>query len=289
MLSSTGPGDDVIAWIVLFACRSTDTDTDGGDPVVAPAIVLNEVSTFHGDFVELFNGTDEDADLSTFTITSGGVVVESQQLTGSVPAGGIVVLADADLTLDLDHAGDTVTLVDGNGDVADEVQFAAGEASPSYGRLPDGGPTWVTFATATPGTANHDGLPEANPSPYAIAVNEIVDYGDNEDSVEIYSMEAEDVDLTGFWYIDSSNNAANERFVLTTGTIAPGQFKSLSSHTFGLKREGDRVALFDAENRLVDVLEWDEDYLTESFCRIPDGTGDGRPCSTPTPAAANVE
>lgn len=277
----------MIAWIVLlFACRSTDTDAGGP---AGPAIVLNEVSSFHGDFVELFNGTGNDVDLSTYEIASLGMAADSQALTGSLPAGGIVVFADDDLQLELDHTGDTVTLLDGDGAVVDEVQFTDGQASPSYGRLPDGGPTWVTFATPTPGTENHDGLPEANPSPYAIAVNEIVDYGDHDERIEIWSMEAADVDLTGFWYIDSSNNAANERYVFTTGTLAPGQFESLSSHTFGLKREGDRVALFDAENRLVDVLEWDQDYVTESFCRIPDGTGEGRSCATATPGAANVE
>jgi hypothetical protein len=81
----------------------------------------------------------------------------------SVPAGGhVVFLADEDTDQGSRHAGfklgkggETVGLFLSDGaTLVDSVTFGAQTTNVSYGRIPDGGPTWAALSPSTPGAAN---------------------------------------------------------------------------------------------------------------------------------------
>lgn len=282
-------------WLCLWAAACGR----GGAPSAAPGLVVNEYSTYYGDFVELYNAGSVAFDLrgtelrATAIVTddSGRVATDTAEPRShvitepfSLPPGLFYVVWEPLL----DDDGGTLELVAPNGTSLETVTWADNEAHPSRGRYPDGAADWRTFAVPTPGTANRSDAPGDAPSPYDVALNEVVAGGDNFDPVEILSLAADEIDLTGFWYIDSSNNADNERFVFAGVTLAPGEFLVLEDHTFGLREEGDAVYLYDPENRLVDTLAWDAAQANISFCRVPDGTGEGRACSAATLGGPNT-
>lgn len=280
------------ALALLAGCSSENVNTG---PISAPPagrIVINEVSTFDGDYLELYNAGDADTDVGGWLVHNW-VLAPPVPLTTllkggtNVPPGGFLLFADDALPINLHHTGDFVQLIDDQGVVVDKVSWGDTKASPSYGRFPDGDEQLVIMTNPTPGTPNRIDVPENNPSPINLVINEVK--ANSPDMIELLSLESETVSLEGFWYIDSSNNPENERFVFGPGaSIAPNTYVVLKDQTFGLLNNGDRVALFDPENRLVDVVEWTSGQADLSYCRVPDGTGEPVPCSMSTLGSPNV-
>ena len=72
-------------------------------------------------------------------------------------------------------------------------------------------------------------------------------------------------------------------------TLGPGDFLVLTKgvdHTFGLG-DADAVKLRDPNGLLVDILAWGAGDADVSFCRRPDGEGEGEPCDPATFGAPN--
>ena len=75
------------------------------------------------------------------------------------------------------------------------------------------------------------------------------------------------------------------------GLLEAGAYLTLyknADHAFGLGGE-DAVFLYDLNDDLVDLCDWAIDEASVSYCRIPDGTGTFRSCSTPRFDALNIE
>jgi len=119
----------------------------------------------YDDWFELYNPGSTDVSLAGMYLTDKLSEPTKFRIPENVtiPAGGYLVFwADEETDLGSQHtnfklsaSGETIALFHTDGaTLIDSVTFGAQTADVSYGRTPNGGPTWVTLSKATPGAAN---------------------------------------------------------------------------------------------------------------------------------------
>ena len=147
----------------------SDTDTDADTDVPIPGdVALNEMLSLSTDgspdWVELYNEGELEMDLEGWAITDHyGQVAPYVFEEGTVvpPQDFLVLLADGEnrvgedihLSFRLAVAGETLTLLDDDGDVYDEVAFPELPAGSSWASVPDGSGDWEV-SQPTPGESN---------------------------------------------------------------------------------------------------------------------------------------
>jgi len=100
--------------------------------------------------------------------------------------------------------------------------------------------------------------------------------------VEIYNAGNISVDLNGWKLTDSDNHQKS-----LSGTIQPNEFYVYKDGNGWLNNSGDSVLLFDSSNIVVDKTEYDNTEHNVTVGRETDGTGNFKPCSTPSPGETN--
>ena len=173
--SSAGTNEEDSEWIVF------DVDTwdylgshPHGTGGPAPTIVINEFLANAGeccgvdlfgsaeDFVELYNYGESAIDISGwgFSDTDGEVATIAVEGT-SIGAGEFFILwftgeADAFPQIDdkLSADGESIHIADASGATVVLLDFTAQEEDISYGRVPDGGDSWVSLSSPSPGASN---------------------------------------------------------------------------------------------------------------------------------------
>jgi hypothetical protein len=119
-----------------------------------------------------------------------------------------------------------------------------------------------------------------------VVINEVTASGD--DNVELLNVGDAAANLAGWSLSDS--DATNTPYAFASGTtLAPGARLVLvkdTDHTFGLGSD-DLLVLRNAQEAVVDQVDWPAGQAAVSYCRIPDGTGTFRVCNA-TFGAANT-
>lgn len=155
----------------LAACAGGGDDTDPtptGDVRINELMASNQAavedpSGAFPDWLEIANFGDAEVDLSGASLTDD--LAEPAKWvfpSGSTLAAGEyrVVWADGDgtqpwsTTFKLSAAGEAVGLFAADGATLDQVEFGAQATDVSFARTPDGGDTWATADTPSPGAAN---------------------------------------------------------------------------------------------------------------------------------------
>ena len=144
----------------------TDAMEDGTDaldssPPEEPAPALNEIGCYGDEFIELVNGAQEaPADLSGYVLSDGEGPAHNYVLPlGTVvpPQGRLVIVEKSDGTVGfpfgIQCGGDTVALLDPDGEVVDSVELPLVMKGNTCSRLPDGIGPWEESA-GTPGAVN---------------------------------------------------------------------------------------------------------------------------------------
>ena len=123
-------------------------------------VFLNEIvadNPHGGDWIELYNGGDEDVCLSGWALVdSAPEHLQSLAGTLTIEAGGhLLLMRGVDFSFGI-GAEDTVKLIGAGGVVADETSWLDGEAieGTSWGRIPDGSGPFQAIGFPTPGSAN---------------------------------------------------------------------------------------------------------------------------------------
>lgn len=161
-----------VALVALMGCK------DGEQTWEPPEVYVNEFMASNAsgyqdesgafpDWIELWNGSDELVDLSTFTLTDDA----TQPQKWSFPAGSeiesdgyLIVFADGDPSTETElHAnfklsadGEAIQLIGPASEdfpVVDYVSFDVQTTDVSWARFPNGG-EWDADDTPTPGAAN---------------------------------------------------------------------------------------------------------------------------------------
>lgn len=122
-----------------------------------------------------------------------------------------------------------------------------------------------------------------------IVINEVTSKGDDE--IELYNRGQTSVDLTGWYVTDDEPDQDGHVYRFEDGTtLDAGDFLVLvkgDHHEFGLGSD-DHVALHAPDGQTVDLVAWIDHEADPSLCRIPDGTGEFRQCSTSTFGGPNA-
>jgi len=117
------------------------------------------------DWLEIYNPTGADLNLSTLYLTDNPNILDKWQFPQEgaiIPAEGyLLIWCDEDVNqgplhanFKLSNSGEFLALVDSNGlSIIDSLTFGPQTSDISYGRLPDGGENW-SILTPTPGTSN---------------------------------------------------------------------------------------------------------------------------------------
>lgn len=267
-------------------------------------LFINEIysqgTTENPDWIEIYNASPYDADLSGWKIyDSGGQSGSKPKKTftaGSViPSKGflVVVVDDASETgFGLSSNGETIWLETPQGTIAKEVSFPALTAIQSYGCYPDGTDNYQIFETITKGAANSNLIPQTA----RVVINEIFSRGTVEqpDWIELYNDGDASFELTGWKIYDSGGQGGSKpKMEIPAGTnIAAKGFLVItvddgSTSGFGLSTNGEKVWLEKANGSIADEMEFPMLSETQSFGRYPDGTDNLMVMETITKGAAN--
>ncbi len=133
---------------------------------VADHVVINEFlpdpdTLYTEEWIELYNPLDSDVNLSGYMlddIVGGGTAPYTIPQGTIISAHGFLVFYGNVTGVILNNSGDNVTLLMPDGvTVVDSHSYSSSSNDVSIGRTPDGGSTWTTFTTPTPGASNGGG------------------------------------------------------------------------------------------------------------------------------------
>ena len=249
------------------------------------------------DWIEIYNYGSESVDIGGMYLTdeigslSPWLIPDTAAEQTTIPAGGYLVLwADNDLDQGILHLGfklsasgdEDVVLLDKNSQVVDSIiDFGQQGSNTSYGRLPDAGAQWSTFAVntdnpPTPGRSNGGRSPDDG-----IVVTEIMYHPYNADHPMIEDIGEEYIEL----YNDSFSAVNLENWQITDGvdfvfpsvSIGPGEYLVVASEvsTFNskypdiqnviggwngrLSNSGEDLELSNAAGRLIDKVPYSDE------------------------------
>lgn len=290
-----------------------------GEYMVSNATTLPGGNNEYPDWVELYNTTDADADLSgcgfsddlnrpkKWTFPEGTVIPAHGALLihCSGQAGLVGGQLHAPFALN-SYAGD-IALADRRGNVLDSVSYTEQQTDISMARVPGGIGEWRSTVQPTPGYPNtEEGLSafrSANALPKgAVRLSEVM--GNNAGSykvesstpdwIELCNSSDQPVNLSGYGLSDNPKNPAMWQFpdvtiaaggylvVLATGNDVR-QGDRLETN-FGISAAGDVVLLFSPQGELLDKLQMAQAGPDISYGRTQ---GELLYYATPTPGAAN--
>jgi len=271
------------------------TTLEGGSPDL---VVLNEFLpdphvAFSDEWIELYNPQSYDADLSGYfldDIVGGGTSPYQIPIGTVIPANGFLVLYKSTTGIALNNDGDTVNLLKPDGStVVDSYSYSSSSNDVSYGRETDGGATWTTFTSPTPGTSNggtnNDAdavrLNEFLPDPYSLF---------SEEWIELYNPLDVDVDVSGY-ILDDITSGGTSPYTIPAGTIIPAHgFVVFYQSTTGiaLNNDGDTVNFLKPDgSTVIDSYSYSSSSNDVSYGRATDSGSTWTTFTNPTPGASN--
>ena len=304
----------LLAAVCLIGCSGSTTEEAACGLVISEVVSSNRFSLTDDvlgspDWVEFYNGSNEDINLSGYGF-SDNLRNLHKFVFGDVtiPAGGYIVLrlSNADgvehadslvAGFGLSKSGESLFLTDPYYGLVQELMLPALPTDVAYARRTDGsyGFTMVTTPNGPPETvfdtlSDIYNLPESS-----LVISEILPYPDSGEAwVELYNASNEAIRLENFYISD--NPAVPKRFQLPAGTLEAGAYlvcalngaseKAVSGNAiqadFRIGRDDTAIYLADATGAVVDSLMWPAS-LAIGLCVL----GDEQYSAYPTPAAAN--
>lgn len=290
--------------VPLALALATATVTVPAATAADPTLRINEIVTQETDWVELYNPTSGDIDISGWTAVDGGkksVAIVFPQGT-VVPAGGYYVFDTEGPGNTPDKSegfglgkDDSMTIRDASGAKIDSFSWKShpkilGNVNTSWSRIGDGADNWEVSLRATPRATNEK---------LRVVINELVSKSDDKakDWVELANPTASDVSIEGWTAKDDGKKGP---ITFPAGTVVPAGgyyvFETEGSNTpdgtegFGLG-DGDEVTIKDKDGNLVDYFKYathaTADGKNTSWGRLPDMTGTFSITGETTRGAAN--
>ena len=255
-------------------------------------VVINEVYTFSDqssadnlDWVELYNTTDQDIDLTDVLMWEGG----GQEEAWAFPKGS-VIKAKGYFVVECDKYGllndpqrypawglskgpdEIMVLANNDYKVIDEVALPSLNENETYGRVEDGASDWKIYKNGTKGAKNEGPARDEFVNTTGLYINEV--YTDNSDIffgngwdatvdfIEFYNSTDKDIDLGGYKVYDDKHEDETS-FTFVAGTVVPAKGflavdvykENATGPAFGLGAGGDWVFLYNASMEKVDEIE----------------------------------
>ncbi|MBN1358012.1 lamin tail domain-containing protein [Candidatus Bathyarchaeota archaeon] len=251
------------------------------------------------DWIELYNDGTEAVDLSGMYLTDDLSDLKWQFPSGTTIESDSFLVVWADNTLysgslhtsfGLNATGEEIGLfAEDEETLIDSIRFGAQDSDASFGRFPDGSPSWNQL-TPTPGVPNESYESEISGIPNDLVINEFMANNDiaipgpdcfYSDWIELYNGGSVSVDVSGMYLSDNLANPCAWQF--PSGTfIAPNGFlvvwadnvSSLDSlhASFALNSNGEEIGLFACDGKsVIDAIVFDNQVNDVSYGRLPNG------------------
>lgn len=279
-------------------------------------VVINEVYTFSDqsdadnlDWIELYNTTDADIDLTDVLMWEGGGSEEAW----AFPKGS-VIKAKSHLVIECDKYAlradpvhypawglskgpdEVIVLANSDMKIIDEIALPSMNENETYGRVEDGAKDWKIFKNGTKGAKNEGPGRDEFVNTKGLFVNEV--YTDNSDVfsasgwdasvdfIEFYNATDAAIDMSGYKVYDDKHEEETA-YTFPAGTVVPAKGflavdvykENPSGPSFGLGAGGDWVFVYDVAGEKIDEIEIpsltkesgnrDKGY---TFGRKPDGS-----------------
>ncbi len=278
-------------------------ETTASFTVGAPLIVMNEIysrgTVEDPDWVEVYNASDVEVDISGYLIYDGGGQSGSKPKmpfpAGSViPAKGflvIVVDTDSESGFGISSGGDELWLENANGNLIDNILVPAMETTQSFGRNPDGSNNLELLNVITKGAPNSTSDPVA-----IVKMNELYSKGtaENPDWIELYNTSPFEANIGGFKVYDSGGQEGTKpKMEVPAGTVIPANswfvivVDTEDESGFGLSGNGEEVWLENAAGAIIDNIVFPALEDNQSYGRYPDGDDNLQVLYVVTPGAMN--
>ncbi len=270
------------------------------DPVITVNELYSRGTTEAPDWVEFYNDSPFDADISGYKIYDsggqGGSKPKKEVPAGTIiPSKGffvIVVDDESESGFGLSSSGEQIWLENASGSVIDDITFPALEENQSYGRYPDGSANLQVLYVVTEGAANDNSMPQVTDA----VINELYSRGTIEDPdwIEIYNNSSTEIDISGFRIYDSGGQSgAKPKKEFPAGTMIPANgfvvivTDDETESGFGLSSGGETVWFEDASGMIIDSIAFPAMEETQSYGRFPDGTDNWQLLNTITKGGPN--
>ena len=280
--------------IALAACKKDDDGDLIPPPSTTTGLFINEVYSSNPDWIELYNSTDSEINLSGFILQDDKGAAEEYKIPAGTKIAAKSFLVIDTFTFGLSSSqGDIVKLLDTKSTLIDEITLPIMKSEESYARITDGATNWQKSSTPTKGKSNN-GATEA----IKLFINEVqtAPDGDDVDFIEIYNDETTEVNIGGF--ILQDDKGAPEQFIIPQGTKIAAKglivFSQVSPNagvgfSFGLSSKGDNVILLNNKGAVIDQINTPDfgNSKGQSYARISNGGSQWQILDTPTKGTDN--
>ncbi|MDL2218519.1 lamin tail domain-containing protein [Christensenellaceae bacterium OttesenSCG-928-M15] len=326
-LSHPSPGyanteEGVLAYRESVKTTAVDNGIRINEFMASNATTLAGPHNEYPDWIELYNTTGEDVDISGCGLSDS----LDSPMKWMFPAGTIIKAHDVLLVYcsgrdglvdDTLHApfglrtyAEDVVFSGANGAVIDGFSYTSQETDISMARIPDGTGEFQKTSQPTPGFLNTDegfaafsklhSFPKSGLMISEVLSNNAGSYEVNSDTpdwIELHNSTAQSINLSGYALTDNPKNPT--KWVFPDMTIDPGQYllvlatgndvrdtqkKNLETN-FGLSSDGEVLLLYSPEAELLDRLAVKNAGADVSIGRLNDQT---LYFDKPTPGAANA-
>jgi hypothetical protein len=238
----------------------------------------------YDDWIEIYNSGDEAVNISGMFLTDNLSFPDKWQVPDNntpetiiPPHGYLLIWADNEPNEGTLHAnfklnanGEEIALIDGDGNIIDNITFGPQQPDVSYGRLSDGAESWRFFDVPSPAAPNMN-------NSVGIIISEIMYHPGHptpgvenirEEYIELYNPTGESVNLLDWQFTNGVD------FIFPDVTLGPGQYVVVAAepNTFRAKypdvnnviggwngrlsNSGETIVLRDAADRIIDRVHY---------------------------------
>lgn len=145
---------------ILEQIRSGAESMDSSGSSLRGSVFINEFMANPGtnqtEWIEIYNNRSSSVDIGGWTLddaAGGSSPYDIPQGTVLQPKGFIVFYGN-ETGVQLNNNGDSVRLLDSEGNIVDSYDYSSSTSGVSIGRIPDGSDSWSNITSPTPGLSN---------------------------------------------------------------------------------------------------------------------------------------
>ncbi len=246
-------------------------------PIISELIPNPEGSDSTSEWIELYNPSTEDINLSGLYLDDADGGSDPYKLSGTLGVESYLVISVEDSKISLNNGGDSVRLLGANKEILYQIDYTDSKEGESYALI---GNSWVWTSSSTPEADNIVGTTEDSKQSETSFVNgdlsESVNIsevfpnpeGSDQESewIEITNTSSVDVNL-GNWIIDDGKKPyvfPDNTLILAGATLILYR----SETGIALNNNGETVELKDYTGETMDSIGYDSSIEDQSYSKI---------------------
>lgn len=242
----------------------TDEDLSENAVMIPDTGLINEIlvnpegSDADGEWVELFNSSDVDIDLSGWFLDDAEGASSPYLLDFILPQKSYVLVGGSDLKLTFKNSADQVRLLNSNLEVIEQIDYSEAKEEWSYAKNDSGQFVWTPLVT--PESLNDFPPPPKRYFGQQVRLHKVLPNPDGTDSgrekVVLRSNVSDLISLAGW----SIQNQKGKVFVFEEGLVLPDEDYKFNPKVIdlSLKNSSEKLTLKDSWGTVIDEINWEE-------------------------------